>query len=392
MILATTLAILLQAAPEKETVQVPGTKVRFEMVKVPGTPGVRPFWIGTREVTWAEYNTYFAEGDAERKKADLDGVTRPTKAKAYFGQVGVPGEWQTDPRPVTNVRWHGALGYCQWLTQHTGRVFRLPTEKEWELAARAGEGGAAPANLNDVAWHAGNSEKETHDAGAKKPNAFGIHDMLGNLWEYCLERDPATGYEPVLRGGSWTVPAAETTFASRRLIPTDWFTADCVTPRSVWWLGSNKAEQGFRVVCVPDFADAAEREKAAAQIALKVLENEHFEVKVAGERDFYCRLKVEVTNGTDKTIEDLEVRLYYLTPKGTPHLADKDVPKPGRATFANHWPALSSSAFPGPHAVPLKPKETRTFTLILPQSFDSDDEVEYGKFGGTVMNLRYAKN
>jgi len=161
IILSALLALSLQAAPEKESVPLPGAKLTFEMVKVPGGPGVRPFSIGTREVTWAEYNVYFAEGNEVRKKADLDGVTRPTMAKAYFGQVQVPPDFLTDPRPVTNVRWHGANGYCQWLTKHTGRVFRLPTEKEWELAARAGEKGAAPAALDDAAWHQGNSDKKT---------------------------------------------------------------------------------------------------------------------------------------------------------------------------------------------------------------------------------------
>jgi formylglycine-generating enzyme required for sulfatase activity len=388
--LAAALVLALQSAPEKEAVPVPGTKLTFEMVKIPGGPGIRSFWIGAREVTWAEYNVYFAEGEAVRKKADLDGVTRPTMAKSYFGQVQVPPDFLADPRPATNVRWHGANGYCQWLTKHTGRVFRLPTEKEWELAARAGETGAAPASLDDVAWHQGNSGKQTHDVGSLKPNAYGLFDMLGNVWEYCLELDRTTGFDPVLRGGSWTVPSAQTGFASRRTVPVEWFTADCVTPRSVWWLGSNQSEQGFRVVCVPGFAGEKEREEASANIGLKVVANEDFEAKLGKERDFFCRLKLEVKNGTDRAIEELEIRAYYLTPKGKPHLTDKEVPKPGRATFANHWPVLPSSAFAGPHAAPLKPGETRGFTVTLPQSFDTDDEVEYGKFGASLMNVRFA--
>src|SRR5262245_50518635 len=379
--LAALLVFSLQATPEKESVQVPGTKVTFEVVKIPGGPGVRPFSIATREVTWAEYNVYFAEGDEVRRKAGLDGGTRPTMAKSYFGQVQVPNDFLADPRPVTNVRWHGANGYCQWLTKHTGRVFRLPTEKEWELAARAGETGAAPAALDAVAWHQGNSGKKTHDVGGLKPNAFGLYDMLGNVWEYCLEVDRTAGFDPVVRGGSWKTPASEVGFASRRTIPAEWFTADCVTPRSVWWLGSNQAEQGFRVVCVAGFAEGKEREAAAAKIGLQIQGNEDFEATIGKERDFFCRLKVEVKNGTEKTIEELEIRAYYLTPKGTAHLVDKEVTKPGRATFANHWPVLPSSAFAGPHTAPLKPGETRAFTVVLPQSFDTDEEVQYRKFG-----------
>src|SRR4029453_5478009 len=220
MTLAALLALALQS-PEKESVQIPGSKLTFDMVKIAGGPGVRPFAIGAREVTWAEYNVYFGEGEA-RKKADLDGVTRPTMAKPYFGQVGVPPDFLNSPRQAENGRWPGANGYCQWLTKHTGRVFRLPTEKEWELAARAGETGPAPGALDDVAWHQGNSEKKTHDAGTRKPNAFGLYDMLGNVWEYCVEIDRTDGFDPVLRGGSWRVPAAEIGFAARRRIPVDW--------------------------------------------------------------------------------------------------------------------------------------------------------------------------
>jgi len=394
--LAALLALALQSAPDKQTVPVPESKLTFEMVKIPGGPGIRPFWIGTREVTWAEYNVYFAEGFPLGKKSDLDGVTRPTKAKTYFGDVGVPSESLADPRPVTNVRWHGALGYCEWLSKHTGRVFRLPTEKEWELAARAGETGAAPKDLDGVAWHAGNGGKGTRDVGTGKPNAFGLYDMLGNVWEYCLELDPSSGFSPVLRGGSWAVPSAETGFASRRLIPYDWFSSDCVRPRSVWWLGSKKAEQGFRVVCVDGAADAKEREAAVAKIPLKLSEPADVTVTFLDEKgkptvDEYWKLTVELKNGTDRTIDELEVRVFILKPNGKPHLWDKEVPKPGRATYASGWPVLASGAAVGPHTAPLKPGETRTFAVTMPQSFDTDEEVAYGKFGASVMNVRFAK-
>jgi formylglycine-generating enzyme required for sulfatase activity len=166
MMTAAFLLLLLQAVPEKESVAIPGVKRPLEMVRLPGGPGMRPFSIGTREVSWYDYNQYY-----EVKVLKVDGVTAPTAAKAYFGQVGVPPDFTTDPRPVTNIRWHGALGYCEWLSKKTGRYFRLPTEKEWEYAARAGDAGAAPAGLDGVAWHEGNAEKATHDVGGKKPNA-----------------------------------------------------------------------------------------------------------------------------------------------------------------------------------------------------------------------------
>jgi hypothetical protein len=357
---------------------------------------MRPFWIGAREVTWVEYNVYFAEHPEVRKKADLDGVTRPTKAKAYFGDVGVPSEFLADKRPVTNVRWHGALGYCEWLTKHTGRVFRLPTEKEWELAARAGEIGAAPKDLDGMAWHAGNAEKSTHDVGSAKPNAFGLYDMLGNVWEFTLEPDVATGFATVLRGGSWAVPAGQTGFALRRSPTYDWFSSDCVRPRSVWWLGSNKSEQGFRVLCVDGAADVKEREAAAAKLPLKILGVTDVDVTFIDDKkkptiDSYRKLSIEVKNGTDRTIDELEVRAFFLKPNGKPHLWDKEATKPGRASFASGWPVLPSSVSPGPHTAPLKPGETRTFSVTIPQSDDTDEEVDREKFGASVMNVRFAK-
>jgi hypothetical protein len=194
----------------------------------------------------------------------------------------------------------------------------------------------------------------------------------------------------VLRGGSWKVKGAELGYASRRTIPEEWFTADCVRPRSVWWLGSKESEQGFRVVCVADAADPKELEAAAAKMPVKILKATDVDFKTGKEIDQYVRIEGEVTNGTARAIDELEVRVWYLTPGGKPHLTDKDVPKPGRATFASGWPALASGSDPAA-AAPLKPGETRAFVLHLPQSFDTDSEVEYGKFAGRAMNLRYAK-
>ena len=116
------LLLLLQVTAEKETLPIPGTKRTFDLVRISGAPGLRPYFIGAREVSWYEYNQY---GEVPNQR--VDGVTRPTVGKVYFGQVGVPHEFLKDPRPATNVRWHGALGYCDWLSRKTGRYFRLPT-------------------------------------------------------------------------------------------------------------------------------------------------------------------------------------------------------------------------------------------------------------------------
>src|SRR5574342_1015269 len=105
------LLLLLQAPPAKETVQIPGTRVSFDLVRLEG-PGLRPFSIGVTEVTWAEFNTYYG---TRRDKA-LDGVTRPSRGTEFFDCLGIPAAFQDLRRPVTNVRWHTAVAYCEWLS------------------------------------------------------------------------------------------------------------------------------------------------------------------------------------------------------------------------------------------------------------------------------------
>src|SRR5262245_34199250 len=195
VLIASVVVALLGAVPQQpaEKVSIPGTSLSFDLVAVPGAPGkLAPFKIGAREVTWAEFNAYFETKDMA---TGVDAVTRPTRAISYFGQVGVPAHFLDAKRPLTNVRWHSAVSYCDWLSKKTGGYYRLPTETEWELAA-----GAAPAALDAVAWHKGNSENRTHDVGEKQPNAFGLYDVLGNVWEYCLEFDGGVAFAPVVRG------------------------------------------------------------------------------------------------------------------------------------------------------------------------------------------------
>jgi formylglycine-generating enzyme required for sulfatase activity len=384
---------LLGAAPQQppasEKVAIPGTPVTFEAAALPGVPAkIGAFKIGTRKVTWTEFNAYFESKDLA---AGLDAVTRPTRAISYFGQVGVPSHFLDAKRPVTNVRWHSAIAYCDWLSKKTGGYWRLPTEPEWDYAARAGETGAAPASLDDVAWHKGNSQGRTHEGGEKKPNAFGLYDTLGNLWEYCLEFEKGGEFAPVLKGGCWSSPAAQVNYATRQGVPLSWFEEDPNRPRSVWWLTNKDQSQGFRVVCVADPADLKERAAAAAKIEVKIASFKEKVLKTETSQAFFAEVAGEIKNGGDKTLDEIEVLAYYLDEKGKPHMIDvAGSNKPGQATFSKCWPVLAAGAHEGARA-PLKPGESRKFTVDIPQTFDAAPDVDPEKFAGRATNVRFAK-
>jgi formylglycine-generating enzyme required for sulfatase activity len=125
---------------------------------------------------------------------------------------------QGDDLPVTSVSWKEAQEFCLKLSQKEGASYRLPTEAEWEYACRAGgDSHGAAAELAAVAWYADNSEGATRPVGSKRPNAWGLHDMLGNVAEWThdvygpyprVEEDkdptgPAAGSTRAVRGGSW---------------------------------------------------------------------------------------------------------------------------------------------------------------------------------------------
>ncbi len=132
-------------------------------------PIAQGFWLGQTEVTQAAWSK-------------MNGGVNPS-------------HFRGDQLPVERVDWNQASGYC------TGIGGRLPTEKEWEYAARARTIGKTYGPLGAIAWYGGNSDRTTHPVALKQANAFGLYDMLGNVWEWTSDDYPTGG--KVVRGGSW---------------------------------------------------------------------------------------------------------------------------------------------------------------------------------------------
>jgi len=178
-----------------------------EMVSIPaGTP----FFMGKYPITQAEYQAVMGEN---------------------------PSHFSGNPRnPVENISWYDAIEFCARLSELTGREYRLPSEAEWEYACRAGSTtqfsfGDDKSQLGHYAWFDANSGSRSHPVGQKKPNAFGLYDMHGNVLEWCED----TEHEDyrVLRGGSWySIPE------NCRSADCDWNTPDYAN-----------CNVGLRVVC-----------------------------------------------------------------------------------------------------------------------------------------------
>ena len=176
----------------------------------------QPFYLGVYPVTQAEYQAVMG--------------TNPSR---FTGNARLP---------VEQVSWNDAAACAQKLSQLSAELsreltYRLPTEAEWEYACRAGSTGKwcfgnQESQLGDYAWFVGNSRSRTHPVGEKKPNAWGLHDMHGNVWEWCqdcyhgaaykgrsaISQDPfvESSSNRVIRGGSWNNDAAPCRSARRR--------------------------------------------------------------------------------------------------------------------------------------------------------------------------------
>jgi len=116
---------------------------------------------------------------------DSDEVTQ-AQYQAVMGSN--PSSFKGDNLPVDGVTWIEANEFCRKLSQATGRAYRLPTEAEWEYAARAGSSGPFSGDLTAMSWYGTNSGHRAHPVGQKQPNKFGLYDMNGNLWEWCQSK------------------------------------------------------------------------------------------------------------------------------------------------------------------------------------------------------------
>lgn len=239
--LLTCAAIAIQAIQpptpgENFTDTIPGAALTFDMIWIEDGG----FWIGATEVTWDEYLAYCAFEDADRNDK-ADAISRPSKpleVRAF------DHGWGKGKRPAIGVSWQGAKTYCAWLSHVTGNTYSLPTETEWALAC-----GPAPQDIHAHAWIASNSDAKTHEVAQKQPNAQGVYDMLGNVWEYCAnpydERRPD---KPVFRGGCFRDDSVDP--ATRLPFDNDWTLDDPGFPPGQWWIPDGE-HLGFRIVCRP---------------------------------------------------------------------------------------------------------------------------------------------
>lgn len=153
------------------------------------------------------------------------GVTEVTQEQYQQVAGSNPSVFKNPKSPVENVSWNDAVKFCEQLSAKIGKTVRLPTEAEWEYACRAGSTtryhyGEDPETreLVEYAWYEDNSDRTTHPVGQKKANAWGLHDMTGNVWEWCQDfykgpyeektatdpKGPAAGSDSrILRGGCW---------------------------------------------------------------------------------------------------------------------------------------------------------------------------------------------
>ncbi len=206
---------------------------------------ISDFYIGKHEVTNSEFVEFLNEkGNIYEHNSywiNVKGHWRDLKCNIYQKNNYFFVEQGYENYPVNYVNWYGANAYCKW------KGGRLPTEAEWEYASTNYKNNANNRNIDEIAWYSVNSDNKIQQVGAKKPNAFGIYDMQGNLWEWCSDWYNAEYYAKskrknpqnlvkadykVMRGGSWANDKTMLRISNR----------NAVKPNT------NKINLGFRIV------------------------------------------------------------------------------------------------------------------------------------------------
>jgi sulfatase modifying factor 1 len=257
--------------------KIDGTNLSFEMKAIPGGSfkmgsengkpdeqpvhqvKLDPFWMSAFEVTWDLYEPflykdYETSQNSTKISAEVDAITRPTKP--YLDMTFGMGKQN---HPALAMTQYNAIQFCKWLYARTGVFYRLPTEAEWEYACRAGSlteysFGTDESKLGEYAWFAANSNQKTQQVGQKKPNAWGLYDMHGNVAEWVYDQYDAAFYKkgakeeqknPValatqlypltVRGGSYEDKAKDLRSAARTASDPAWKQIDPQIPKSNWW-------------------------------------------------------------------------------------------------------------------------------------------------------------
>lgn len=266
-----------QSSFEAYTQEITGTSVSFQMQPIPagaylrgsevGATDEKPvhevsldaFWMGVHEVTWDLFELFVYKNFEEQMTSgdlpqEVDAITRPTKP--YLDMTFGMGK---ENHPALSMTQYNAIQFCKWLYAKTGVFYRLPTEAEWEYAARAGTTteynfGDDAEILGDYAWYRDNSNDQTHPVGQKQPNAWGLYDMHGNVAEWTFDQylpdayeryqsqaalnpmeQPTELYPLVVRGGSFEDDAAGLRSAARGASDPSWKQLDPQIPKSNWW-------------------------------------------------------------------------------------------------------------------------------------------------------------
>lgn len=223
---------------------IPTAAFSIEMVPIPGSADgtIKPFYMSTTEITWEAFDVFVYEADTQAggTPKGVDAVSRPTKPyippDRGYGHEGYA---------ALSMTAMSADKFCAWLSATSGRTYRLPSEAQWEHAARAGrDAGVDAASLAASEWTAANSNDAPHPVGAKPANAWGLHDMLGNVSEWVVAKDG----KHVVKGSSFRDKPEDITIGARREQDATWNVSDPQVPKSRWWL-PDAPFVGMRVVC-----------------------------------------------------------------------------------------------------------------------------------------------